>query len=218
MLKEKLQQCCWSWIRLLLITTNCSSLENHVHEGWTKFGGSEPGQVTHCLFMAAAYSKVIKEAHLLGLQSSASLPAEEGRNYMSSPFSHHLAGLWGKMFKRLSLRLIYDLSNDSWYCNETPPFTCMQIHLCQWISAGALVSLCRDFIARLCFKCSDLFPQIKKAAMAKQMEYFNRIKQIRIYLSEITPGSVVAGLGDVVHGFFSASFSDFSCMKCYQST
>lgn len=121
MLKEKLQQCCWSWIRLLLITTNCSSLENHVHEGWTKFGGSEPGQVTHCLFMAAAYSKVIKEAHLLGLQSSASLPAEEGRNYMSSPFSHHLAGLWGKMFKRLSLRLIYDLSNDSWYCNETPP-------------------------------------------------------------------------------------------------
>lgn len=43
--------------------------------------------------MAAAYPKVIKEAHLLGLQSSASLPDKEGRNYMSSPLSYHLAGL-----------------------------------------------------------------------------------------------------------------------------
>lgn len=65
--------------------------------------------------------------------------------------------------------VIYDLSNESWYCNETP-FTFVQIHFCQWISDGALVLLCRDFIGRLCFKCSDLFLQVKSSVMAKQRD------------------------------------------------
>lgn len=58
----------------------------------------------------------------------------------------------------------------------------MQIHLGQWVCAGALGSDCRDFIARLYFKFSDLFLWIKSSIIVKQMEYFNRIKHIRILL------------------------------------
>lgn len=118
-------------------------MENHANYGWTKFGSSEPGQVTHCLFMAAAYPKVMKEADLLGLQSSASLPDKGGRNSISCLFSRILReDVKMSRFKTV----IYDLSNESWYCNETS-FTHMQIPSCQWVCAGALVSPCRDFIA-----------------------------------------------------------------------
>lgn len=43
--------------------------------------------------MDAAYPKVKNEADLLGLQSSASLPGKEGRNYISTPFRDCSAGL-----------------------------------------------------------------------------------------------------------------------------
>lgn len=90
----------------------------------------------------------------------------------------------------------------------------MQIHLFQYVCAGALGSLCRDFIARLFFKFSDFFLQIEISVMTKQTTTLIGLSSPGFYATEITPGSATGLLGDLVHAFsFLCLFFSFPVCK-----